>query len=513
MKTKATIRGLAFSVFTTTAVLAQVDPQPVEESPAGDPVDGETPDEQSSVAPEVAGEDEDSGPDGTEDASPPDAAPTAAPPKGGSEPVARQTSPTEDEAATEEAAGVDAEDELSEAELESFIASANLSESGFSPSLDISGFADFSYVQFLLPEDSPWRFIYNNKGAFQVGNLNVYLDGRLSETVRSLVEIRFTYLPHGNVTALGPPVERANNSSSDYLRNERDIRIGGIAIERAWIEWSPHQLFSVKAGQWLTPYGLWNVDHGSPTIIPAARPFMIDESLMPEAQSGLLAEGRVDVTDALAIEYAAGVSNGRGPIDMYFEYDANRALTGRLKLLYRGIGDLQIGTSGYMGKYTLAELGLTVDDGSLAATERILYQYDETTIAADVRYTLGGFLVQSEFAMNDRRFTDAGRPSGNAPGTLQPDSRRWGVYGLTGYRFDWYGIMPYLLGEFSPVPDTSIPELPQKVVLLGGGFNIRPSGPLVFKLGFTQTLFPDKRAGTFDEHTLRRIHAMVAWAF
>src|SRR5690606_11496706 len=124
---------------------------------------------------------------------------------------------------------------------------------------------------------------------------------------------------------------------------ERDIRIGGIAIERAWIEWSPHQLFSVKAGQWLTPYGLWNVDHGSPTIIPAARPFMIDESLVPEAQSGLLAEGRVDVTDALAIEYAAGVSNGRGPIDMYFEYDANRALTGRLKLLYRGIGDLQIG--------------------------------------------------------------------------------------------------------------------------------------------------------------------------
>jgi hypothetical protein len=47
------------------------------------------------------------------------------------------------------------EEEVTDAELESFLAASNLGETGFSPSLNISGFADFSYVQFLIPNDSP----------------------------------------------------------------------------------------------------------------------------------------------------------------------------------------------------------------------------------------------------------------------------------------------------------------------------------------------------------------------
>jgi len=419
----------------------------------------------------------------------------------------------EDTASADAEADADAHDEISDADFEDFLQESKLGEEGAGPTFDIYGFADFSYVQYLIPNDSPWRLLYNNKGAFSVGNLNVYFDSQITETIRSLAEIRFTYLPHGSVTELGPPSVRTPNYSSDYTRSERDVIIGGIRIERAWLQWAPHQLLKIKAGQWLTPYGIWNVDHGTPTIISVSRPFMVDEQLLPESQSGILAEGRLDLADDIALEYAAGISNGRGPIDVYFDYDANRGLSGRLKLLFTQLGELQVGVSGYTGKYTNAQTNIDLDGTTLKSVDTISLQYKEMAIAADVRWQYGGFLFQSEFALNDRKYSDEGRETSYLPNSLAPDSRRWGVYAVSGYRFDWFGVMPYAIGEFSPVPNTSIYELPREVVLVGGGLNIRPIAQVVFKLGYDQAIFPEQRPTTFDEHTVRRLQAQVAWAF
>lgn len=402
-------------------------------------------------------------------------------------------------------------DEISDADVDEFLAEAQLDDSGFRPSLELSGFADFNYTHFLIPNDDPWRILYNNKGHFGVGNLNVYFDGKLSETVRSFAEIRFTYLPHGNVNNLGPPATRASNESSDYTRNERDIHLGGLRIERAWLQWSPHQLFRVKVGHWLTPYGIWNVDHGSPTIVPVTRPFVVDEQLLPESQAGILVEGRYDVADHLAVEYGAGLSNGRGPIDMYYDYDRSKGLTGRLKVLSTHFGDLQVGVSGYHGSYTDADIDLAIEDTGLSSSDIVTTEFKEASFAADVRFTKGGLVLQSEFILNDRVYEEGGRSS--AGGGLTPDNRRWGVYGLTGYRFDWFGVMPYVIGEYSPVPNASIPELPRKLVLLGGGLNIRPIAQVVVKLGYDQAVFPDPREASFEQHSIRRLQGQVAWAF
>ena len=405
----------------------------------------------------------------------------------------------------------DESEEVSDAELERYLQEAQLGDTGFTPKLNISGFADFNYTHFISKNNDPWRILYNNKGQFGVGNLNLYLDGQISETVRAFTEIRFTYLPDGNIESLGAPTEREYNGTSDYTRNERDIRLGGLRIERAWLQWSPHQSFRVKAGHWLTPYGIWNVDHGTPTIVSVTRPFMIDEELLPESQAGILIEGRFDLTDHFALEYGAGISNGRGALDRYYDYDSNKGLTGRLKLLYTGAGELQVGVSGYRGRYTNNDINLTINEDGLSSSDINIYQFDEISAAADIRYTNGGFLFQSEAMLNDRAFTEEGR--GSTAGGLTPDNRRWGVYGLSGYRFDWYGVMPYVIGEYSPVPNAGIPELPREVLLLGGGVNIRPIGQVVVKVGYDQALFPENRADSFDQHPIRRMQGQVAWAF
>lgn len=427
-------------------------------------------------------------------------------PPAASEPSAQGE--TTRDAASAEATGTES---VSDAEVDRFLEEAQLGGGTFQPSLHLSGFADFNYTHFIAKDNDPWRILYNNKGNFGVGNLNVYFDGRISETVRSFAEVRFTYLPHGSVDSLGPPTTRTNNSSSDYTRNERDVQLGGVRIERAFLQWSPHQLLRVTAGHWLTPYGLWNVDHGTPTIVPATRPFIIDEELLPESQSGILLEGRYDLTDRVALEYGAGISNGRGPIDTYYDFDENKGLTGRLKVLYSGAGELQVGVSGYHGTYTNANIGLTINEDGLSSSDIIRAKFRETSLAADVRYTNGGLLFQSEAILNDRNYEEGGQSQ--VTGGLTPDMRRWGVYGLLGYRFNWFGVMPYALGEYAPVPNASIPELPRTVLLLGGGLNIRAIAEVVVKVSYTQAAFPSPRENSFEEHPIRRVQGQVAWAF
>ena len=47
---------------------------------------------------------------------------------------------------------------------------------------------------------------------------------------------------------------------------------GSIILERAYIQWSKLDWLGVRVGQFLTPYGIWNVDHGTPTLITMFRP-------------------------------------------------------------------------------------------------------------------------------------------------------------------------------------------------------------------------------------------------
>lgn len=66
----------------------------------------------------------------------------------------------------------------------------------------------------------------------------------------------------------------------------RSSALGRIQIERAWLEYSAHSLLTIRAGQGLTPVGIWNVDRGTPTIIPPSRPYVIGIGMFPTRQTG-----------------------------------------------------------------------------------------------------------------------------------------------------------------------------------------------------------------------------------
>jgi hypothetical protein len=253
-----------------------------------------------------------------------------------------------------------------------------------------------------------------------------------------------------------------------------------VVIERAYVERTFLSWLTVRAGQFLTPYGIWNVDHGSPVVIPVARPFIIGEALFPSSQTGIEAYGAADV-HTFQLGYHLTLSNGRGPLSTFQDLDNNKAIGGRLYLRDDSpFGTVTVGGSFYKGQYTNSHFDL----GPMGPMTAIDAQYDELSLAADLKWQWNGLLVQSEVIENEVAFTNGGRTASTALGApaFDSDYRRWGAYGLLGYRFDFLGVMPYgTLGYYKEGSPAAIPKVWDYVV----GLNVRPTPRVVVKAQYT----------------------------
>jgi len=370
--------------------------------------------------------------------------------------------------------------------------------------LDIYGFADFAYMRFM--EDSV--VLSPSASSFSVGNLNLYLASDLGDEWRSLIEVRFMYLPNGaqtSPTLLGPAMDTTVYDNSDF---GRPVQWGGIHIERVWLERTFHKLLTVRVGHWLTPYGIWNVDHGSPVVIGVGRPFIVGEELFPASQTGIETYGTADI-DNIQLGYHLTLSNGRGPASSTCDFDNNKALGGRLYLRYESaFGTLNLGTAVYRGQYTNKHSALGVDTkGTPAVVGVIDAQYDELSLSGDLKWQWGGLLAQGEVIENEVAFTPSGRTTSKtgAP-AFDSDYRRWGAYGLAGYRFAFLGVMPYAgIGYYKEGSSSLIPKLWDFWV----GLNLRPTPRVVLKLQYTNVHF------YLDPQTpdARMMAAQTAWSF
>jgi hypothetical protein len=432
----------------------------------------------------------------------PIASPEAAPP----EPAPQATEPS--------APADDADAGLVAAELAK-LGLSGTDDGGFDAAFHISGFADFAFSG-VLGKNNPYRGAYERFPSFAVGNFNLYLDKRMTQTLRMFGEVRFTFLPNGTAQPGTAGGEYVTTLAEDYANFKRPLSWGGIAIPRVYLEWSPLRELSFRAGVFLTPYGIWNVDHGSPTVITVQRPFIVGQALFPEKQTGLDAFGQFDVGDHSTIGYHVTLSNGTGAVSDYRDFDANKALGGRLYWTYDGFGELRIGGSGYYGTDSTAnEVASLAPDGSYVSfKQKYSSKSDVLALAADVQWKYSGFLLQSELITQQRRFDEKGRVgainplSGHyvAPG----DGLSWGIYGLLGYRFDWFGVMPYALMQTMDAIDLAS-GMRYLVHSVFAGLNIRPVDMLVIKLEYNQSWLP--HGLIIGKEGMRLGQVQLAWAF
>ncbi len=357
---------------------------------------------------------------------------------------------------------------------------------------------------------------FNPYSSFAIGRLNVYTAAELGDNWRTLFETRFTYLPHGSVPATGDgtPVPRTSTIVTDYIDLDRPIRWGGVVIERAWLEKTYESWLNIRIGHWLTPYGIWNVDHGSPVILGVRRPYIVGELLFPESQTGLQLYGSYGFGPTV-LGYHLTVSNGRGPVDVYRDFDSNKALGGRLYAThdFEEIGQATLGVSGYTGSYTDREEQFVIDpDGSARIDRPIVTESYETSLAADLKWTWGGFLLQSEGIVRETTFEDETRPFipvGFSPAAgFVPDFRSLGMYAMTGYRFEWLGVMPWVGWEYYD----SGSAFRGKSAAFWGGLNFRPTPRVVLKAQYTYSYFPGDDPVFADIH-FNNLDFQAAWSF
>lgn len=386
--------------------------------------------------------------------------------------------------------------------------------------LEIYGFSDLLYQKILFEKDNRWRSIVNEYDSFIFGNLNLYLSGNLGPRTRSLVEVRFMTMPNGarSVDRSDGSVDFTNTTVEDPVELHRELRWGGIQIERAWVEHELHELFTIRAGQFLSPYGIWNVDHGSPIVIATRRPFVVTEALIPERQTGLELHGRRWFPSFL-VGYHLTVSNGRGPTDATADTNGNKGLGARLYTTTRLLGELSVGMSGYMGTETRrsdrfisdpADAGKPIaDQGSQYQSTPVLDQ-DEKAGAFDLKWLYGGLHVQSEFIVQQLTYKDPARPTAGEVRyvAFQPDGRRWGFYGLIGYRTRLWGIMPFLMVERAHL----ISQTPT-IGTTTFGLNIRARPNLVLKADYFFAWFPGALPGSNGQDSISGLRGQVAWVF
>jgi hypothetical protein len=404
-----------------------------------------------------------------------------------------------------QASAADAEADLAAEAAASEIAAEAQTES---PKVDVYGFADFTYARRLTTRHSD--IVMPPIPTFYVGNFNLYLGAKLDRW-RSLAEVRFTYLPDGAATFENGAAGRISASYGDYADWNRAKKVGGVIIERAWLEYSAHSLLTIRGGQFLTPYGIWNVDHGSPVVIGTTRPFIVGNEWLPSHQTGLEVYGSQGF-DQTQVGYHLTLSNGRGPVDTYQDLDKNKAFGWRVWAKQdTPLGTFGLGTSGYRGRYTDTTSTFGLVDGKLDAQYPATQRYDELGLAADFRWTWGEYLLQSEAIVQDVRYDDRLRPPVQfaPPGTppaWSPDRRVWGHYVLTGYRLPWWGVMPFVMEQYQDWGRKNGFTCWE----VSGGLNIRPNEMVVFKLATLWLWRPDPGVYSKSE---AQFAAQAAWSF
>jgi len=416
-------------------------------------------------------------------------------------------------------AGADAEAEGKFAAAPAAFSDSFATEEGGSDSdtqrkLDLYGFADFTYQRLLIDDKNVWNNTYPSVSSFAVGNFNLYLSSNLGDRWRALAEVRFMYLPNGATKPDGAGnAIRTDTTVLDYAGFSEPIRWGGIRIERIYVEHEFNGLFKLQVGQFLTPYGIWNVDHGSPTIIGIKKPFVVANQLFPEQQVGLQLYGSYFL-DPVEIGYHLTLSNGRGPVE-YQDFDEDKAFGGRLYAKTDAVGSLTFGASFYRGgyydrsaKYVVKDEGATVDQAFTTISK-----YQELSLGLDLKWEYKSWLVQGEAIMNEADFDKDSRPRQTVlkpPQGFLPDYRRWGAYGLVGYRLPFLPLMPYVIVQHAYSPDS--PSTPPATAY-EVGINYRPTAAVVVKLEYTDWHFSAPGSAGFGAYPLRILASQVAWAF
>ena len=399
-------------------------------------------------------------------------------------------------------------EELDAIQVDLMDASAD-AQLGSGPSVRLYGFYEAGVQRAWTKSRGFLSGAVNTRGtSFLLGDLHLYLDVAPSPNWRGLVEARIT-VANGGVDLSG-----ATGSNALYTAvlpaNRPQIGPGGpvigmtLTLERAFIEHIFRDELGVRIGLWLTPWGIWNVDHGSPTLIPLIEPYFQSYQGFPTHQTGLALFGKAHFLP-WTLEYHFGLSNGRiaGPLSFVnptwpsFDLSDNKMLSGRVSVRRLGGTDLRFGLSSYWGRTANGNRNI-VSTEPLAFESEINIELEEWGLGADAAYDGEQVRLRFEFSYTQYRFLGRRPNSTWFPLELASDSAQYSGYGLISTPFQGLGIVlePYLFCEWLWWPAVLAPRDAAVTPSLGVNFDFTTQVRLKFQ--YTWVLFFRADQSVFD---------------
>ena len=245
--------------------------------------------------------------------------------------------------------------------------------------MEIAGYGDVEYK------------ITDQKGKnneFRVHHLSLFFIKRIGDRWRMFSEIEY---------------EDGPNTAKDE---------GKIFVEVFTLEYYLNQYLNFRLGRFLTPAGIWNVDHYPPFVLTQERPQHI-RKIFPQLNDGLQLLGSTHVSN-VNTDYILYVSNGQGNTG-HGDGNEDKALGARLKFGLPFLSQAEVGTSYYREE-----------------------QNDKTDFkaaGADLFLSWRNVRLQAEYA---KGFFDPSPGKGDQRigyyGQLEYDLKNWTL----GYRYDWY---------------------------------------------------------------------------
>jgi hypothetical protein len=360
----------------------------------------------------------------------------------------------------------------------------------------IYGFMDMGFQRTWADPKSPVsNFLNSNASTFVLGNLNMYLDAQPVKHWRGLMEIRFTNAPLGNVESVGGFGQTFKRTTTEQIDpNGASLNApmwgGYTVIERAHIDWTPRQEFNIRAGYFFTPFGIWNVDHGSPTLISTFLPQLVVDKLFPIRQTGLMLFGST-LTGPWELGYMATLTNGRQELSAY-DFDDDKAFGGRLYARCDCDIRSQFGLSFYEGDNNDKVVTLT-QVSPLKFQNSESFRYKEWSLGADVSLDMGPTRFRAEGLIRRVKY-DVGKrqPSSPlfAPGGFLPDSYTSTAYALLAHQLPWGGLEPLVFGEILHGPIS----VGDTVVQYSAGLNVHFTPATQLKMQVARSHFFNVRA-------------------
>ncbi len=365
------------------------------------------------------------------------------------------------------------------------------------------GFMDVGWNLFFIKEGTRFANLIDDTHSFVLGNVNYYFDAQPVPEFRALSEVRFTLYPHGQENDnFVPRNTDILDVTSSTGRNH--IRWGAIVLERAWIEWNRYAAATVRVGHFLTPYGIWNVDHGAPTLIASLMPTFFANEYFPTYSTGVQVLGNLPLPVG-EVDYAAYVTNGRNPAVL--DTNNNKNVGGRLAWSVGEGVRLKLGTSGYVGSYTDRERSIeSFSPFRVAATRTV--DYDEWGAAVDVSLDAGATRVRAEGVMHRRDYTEGLRER-IAPGILRPDQTKYNGYVLVAHELPWWGLEPLIYVEHEDRLNLDS----DNATIVGPGLNVRFNAAAHVKLQYFSVMFGGERDDQPSDSNFQAFNSRFVLAF